>query len=99
MVDDDIDVRDWNDVAWALATRMDAGRDSVVISNTPIDYLDFASPESGLGGKLGLDATRKIGAETKREWGRTLVMSPEVKTRVDALWPKLAGALSGKGGA
>jgi len=81
VVDDDIDVRDWKDVAWALATRMDAGRDAVVVDNSPIDYLDFASPRSRLGGKLGLDATRKIGAETTREWGRTLVMSPEVRKR------------------
>lgn len=94
VVDDDIDVRDWKDVAWALATRMDAARDTVVVSNTPIDYLDFASPESGLGGKLGLDATKKIGAETTREWGRTLVMSSEVKARVDAIWPRLSHELS-----
>ena len=94
VVDDDIDVRSWTDVAWALATRMDASRDTVVVSNTPIDYLEFASPESGLGGKLGIDATRKIGTETTREWGRTLVMSPEVKARVDAIWPKLPRALS-----
>jgi 4-hydroxy-3-polyprenylbenzoate decarboxylase len=94
VVDEDIDVRDWKDVAWALATRMDAARDTVVVPNTPIDYLDFASPESGLGGKLGLDATRKIGAETTREWGRTLVMSSEVKKRVDAMWPRLSRALS-----
>ena len=99
VVDDDIDVRDWKDVAWALATRMDAGRDTVVVRNTPIDYLDFASPEAGLGGKLGLDATRKIGAETTREWGRTLVMSPEVRKRVDAMWPRLKRALAGGSGA
>ncbi len=94
VVDEDIDVRDWKDVAWALATRMDAARDTVVVANTPIDYLDFASPEPGLGGKLGLDATRKIGAETTREWGRTLVMSPEVTKRVDAIWPRLERALA-----
>ncbi len=94
VVDEDINVRDWKDVAWALATRMDASRDSVVVPGTPIDYLDFASPEPGLGGKLGLDATRKIGAETKREWGRVLDMSPEVKARVDAAWPRLARALA-----
>ncbi len=94
VVDEDINVRDWKDVAWALATRMDASRDSVVVPGTPIDYLDFASPEPGLGGKLGLDATRKIGAETKREWGRVLDMSPEVKARVDAAWPRLSRALA-----
>lgn len=69
-VDGDIDVKSWPDVIWALSTRFDASRDLVVIDNTPIDYLDFASPKSGLGGKLGLDATNKIGAETDREWGR-----------------------------
>ncbi len=94
VVDDDIDVRDWKDVAWALATRMDAARDTVVVANTPIDYLDFASPEPGLGGKLGLDATRKIGAETTREWGRTLAMSSEVMKRVDEVWPRLQRALA-----
>ncbi|RBP12272.1 3-octaprenyl-4-hydroxybenzoate decarboxylase [Roseiarcus fermentans] len=95
VVDDDIDVRSWTDVAWALATRMDASRDTVVVSNTPIDYLDFASPDSGLGGKLGLDATKKIGTETTREWGRTLAMSPEVGKRVDAMWPKLLRTIGG----
>ena len=95
VVDEDIDARSWTDVAWALATRMDASRDAVVVSNTPIDYLDFASPLSGLGGKLGLDATRKIGTETSREWGRVLHMAPEVVRKVDAMWPTLAHALSG----
>jgi 4-hydroxy-3-polyprenylbenzoate decarboxylase len=90
VVDEDIDVRDWRDVAWALATRLDASRDVMVTPNTPIDYLDFASPEPGLGGKLGLDATRKIGAETRREWNRTLAMAPDVKKRVDAIWPLLS---------
>ena len=89
VVDEDINVRDWNDVAWALATRMDASRDLMRIDNTPIDYLDFASPESGLGGKLGLDATNKIGAETKREWGRVLGMSKDVADKVDAMWPTI----------
>jgi 4-hydroxy-3-polyprenylbenzoate decarboxylase len=74
VVDDDIDPRDWSDIAWALATRMDPSRDLTVIDRTPIDYLDFASPEAGLGGKLGLDATTKIGTETRREWGRVLDM-------------------------
>ena len=74
---------------WALSTRFDASRDLVVVENTPIDYLDFASPKSGLGGKLGLDATTKIGAETDREWGRVLAMSPEVKARIDGIWASL----------
>jgi 4-hydroxy-3-polyprenylbenzoate decarboxylase len=90
IVDEDINVRDWRDVAWALATRMDASRDVMVVRNTPIDYLDFASPEPGLGGKLGLDATRKISAETRREWGTTLRMAPEVEKRVEAIWPRLS---------
>jgi 4-hydroxy-3-polyprenylbenzoate decarboxylase len=93
-VDDDINPRDWADVAWALATRMDASRDVLTLENTPIDYLDFASPEPGLGGKLGLDATKKIGAETRREWGRTLAMSPDVGRRIDALWPRIASDLA-----
>ncbi len=74
---------------WALATRFDASRDVTVIEGTPIDYLDFASPRSGLGGKLGLDATNKIGAETDRDWGRVLEMSPEVVGQVDAIWAGL----------
>jgi 4-hydroxy-3-polyprenylbenzoate decarboxylase len=89
VVDDDIDVRSGADLMWALATRVDPGRDLLVLENTPIDYLDFASPEAGLGGKLGIDATTKIGAETRREWGRPLVMSAEIRARVDALWPRL----------
>ncbi|WP_117195297.1 UbiD family decarboxylase [Rhizobium terrae] len=88
-VDPDIDVRSWPDVMWAISTRFDAGRDLMVVDNTPIDYLDFASPRSGLGGKLGLDATTKIGAETTREWGRTIEMSQEVIERVDGLWASL----------
>ncbi|WP_438754544.1 UbiD family decarboxylase [Pararhizobium sp. O133] len=85
-VDGDIDVRNWADVIWALSTRFDASRDLMVVDRTPIDYLDFASPQSGLGGKLGLDATTKIGTETDREWGRPLAMAPEVVARVDSLW-------------
>lgn len=88
-VDPDIDVRNWSDVMWALATRFDAPRDLVVIADAPIDYLDFASARPGLGGKLGLDATTKIGAETNREWGRVLEMSPEVIAGVDAMWSEL----------
>lgn len=89
VVDDDIDPRRWEDVSWAIATRFDPSRDLTVIERTPIDYLDFASPVSGLGGKLGIDATTKIGAETSREWGRVLTMTPEVERRIDAIWPRL----------
>ena len=88
-VDGDIEVKSWPDVIWALSTRFDAGRDLMVVDKTPIDYLDFASPKSGLGGKLGLDATTKIGTETDREWGRPLSMSSEVIARVDTLWNAL----------
>jgi 4-hydroxy-3-polyprenylbenzoate decarboxylase len=80
VVDDDIDPRDWNDVAWAMATRMDPGRDLTVLEGTPMDYLDFASPRAGLAGKMGIDATTKIGSETTREWGRVMAMSPEAET-------------------
>jgi 4-hydroxy-3-polyprenylbenzoate decarboxylase len=76
-------------VIWALATRFDAPRDLTVIPDTPIDYLDFASAKAGLGGKMGLDATRKIGPETEREWGEVLAMSPEVEQRVDRMWASL----------
>lgn len=89
VVDEDVDARDWKEVIWAITTRMDPVRDTVLIENTPIDYLDFASPVSGLGGKMGLDATNKMPGETTREWGRPIRMSPEVKTRVDELWPQL----------
>lgn len=89
VVDDDIDVRSGADVLWAISTRADASRDLTLLERTPIDYLDFASPEPGLGGKLGLDATRKIGEETRREWGRTLMMSADVQARVNKLWPTL----------
>jgi len=88
-VDPDIDVRRWEDVIWALSTRFDASRDMLVMDDTPIDYLDFASPKAGLGGKLGLDATTKIGPETDRDWGQVLAMTPEVRARIDALWPDL----------
>jgi 4-hydroxy-3-polyprenylbenzoate decarboxylase len=100
VVDDDIDVRDWSDVSWALATRMDPSRDAMLIQNTPIDYLDFASSGEGVGGKLGLDATNKVGAETGREWGRKLSMTSDVSQRIDALWPRLGLRAGGiKGGA
>jgi 4-hydroxy-3-polyprenylbenzoate decarboxylase len=89
IVDDDVNTRDWKDVIWALTTRMDPQRDTVLIDNTPIDYLDFASPVSGLGSKMGLDATNKWPGETKRQWGRPIRMNETVKARVDALWESL----------
>jgi 4-hydroxy-3-polyprenylbenzoate decarboxylase len=89
VTDDDVDVRNWQDVIWAMTTRMDPDRDTVIIRNTPIDYLDFASPVSGLGSKIGFDATNKWRGETDREWGRPISMDPEVKARIDALWPEL----------
>jgi 4-hydroxy-3-polyprenylbenzoate decarboxylase len=89
VTDDDIDARDWKDVIWAMTTRMDPARDSVIAENTPIDYLDFASPVSGLGGKIGFDATNKWQGETDREWGRPIAMSDEVKQRVDEIWDEL----------
>ncbi len=92
VVDPDIDIRSWPDVMWAISTRADPVRDLVTITDTPIDYLDFASPKPGLGGKLGIDATNKIAPETEREWGRVLTMSPEVVQRVDAIWDRLTGA-------
>ena len=96
VVDDDIDARDWKDVMWAVATRMDPARDTLVVENTPIDYLDFASPESGLGSKIGLDATAKWPPETRREWGRAIRMAPEVVARIDAIWSELGLPGSGK---
>lgn len=89
VTDDDVDVRNWEDVIWAMTTRMDPARDSVIIENTPIDYLDFASPVSGLGSKIGFDATTKFPAESTREWGRPISMSDEVKSRIDAMWDEL----------
>ncbi|MGZ0189984.1 MAG: UbiD family decarboxylase [Alphaproteobacteria bacterium] len=89
VVDDDINARDWKDVMWAVSTRMDPARDITVIEHTPIDYLDFASPESGLGSKIGLDATDKWAPETKREWGRKLEMDKAVVQRVTDMWPSL----------
>lgn len=89
VVDEDIDARDWKDVMWALSTRMDPVRDIVTVENTPIDYLDFASPVSGLGGKLGLDATNKMGGETDREWGRQIRMDEDVVQKVTDMWEKL----------
>ena len=89
VVDDDINVRDWKDVIWAISTRMDPVRDITLLESTPIDYLDFASPVSGLGGKMGLDATNKLPPETNREWGRKLRMSPEVTEKITKIWGEL----------
>jgi 4-hydroxy-3-polyprenylbenzoate decarboxylase len=89
VVDADIDARQWADVAWAISTRMDPSRDLMLLERTPIDYLDFASPEAGLGGKLGIDATTKIGTETTREWGRVIAMDPSVTERVEGIWSRL----------
>ena len=89
VVDDDINTRQWEDVIWAITTRMDPVRDTVLIANTPIDYLDFASPVSGMGSKMGFDATNKWEAETTRKWGTPIEMSAEVKKRVDQLWKEL----------
>ncbi|HEU4441608.1 MAG TPA: 3-octaprenyl-4-hydroxybenzoate decarboxylase, partial [Burkholderiales bacterium] len=87
--DDDVDVRDWKEVIWALTTRVDPARDTTLVENTPIDYLDFASPVSGLGSKMGIDATSKWPGESQRRWGRPIVMDAEVKRRVDAMWQDL----------
>jgi 4-hydroxy-3-polyprenylbenzoate decarboxylase len=89
VVDDDIDTRNWEDVIWAITTRMDPARDTTLIENTPIDYLDFASPVAGLGSKMGLDATNKWPGETQREWGSSISMDKDVKSRIDALWDEL----------
>ena len=89
VTDEDIDIRNWEDVIWAITTRMDPTRDTVMIDNTPIDYLDFASPVSGLGSKMGLDATNKMPGETQREWGEPIQMDPAVKQRIDSLWAEL----------
>ena len=89
IVDEDVDARDWKEVVWAITTRMDPARDTVLVENTPIDYLDFASPVAGLGSKMGLDATNKMAGETSREWGRPIAMDAAVKARVDAMWKDL----------
>jgi 4-hydroxy-3-polyprenylbenzoate decarboxylase len=89
VTDEVIDIRNWEDVIWAITTRMDPTRDTVMIDNTPIDYLDFASPVSGLGSKMGLDATNKLPGETNREWGQPIVMDSDVKQRIDELWDEL----------
>jgi 4-hydroxy-3-polyprenylbenzoate decarboxylase len=89
VTDDDVDARNWEDVIWAITTRTDPARDITLIENTPIDYLDFASPVSGLGSKMGLDATNKWEGETTREWGTPIVMSADVKQKVDSIWQEL----------
>ena len=89
VVDDDVNTREWNDVIWAITTRMDPARDTTLVENTPIDYLDFASPVSGLGSKMGMDATSKWPGETEREWGRPIAMDEAVKRRVDEIWDEL----------
>jgi 4-hydroxy-3-polyprenylbenzoate decarboxylase len=89
VVDEDVDVRDWKEVIWALTTRVDPARDTLVVENTPIDYLDFASPVSGLGSKMGIDATNKWPGETSRKWGTPITMDQQVKARVDRLWQSL----------
>ena len=89
VVDDDVNIRDWKDVIWAMTTRMDPSRDTTLVENTPIDYLDFASPVSGLGSKMGLDATNKWPGETQREWGQPIQMTESIKQRVDEIWNDL----------
>ena len=89
VTDDDVNIRDWKEVIWALTTRVDAARDTVMVENTPIDYLDFASPVAGLGSKMGIDATGKWPGETSREWGRPIVMDEAVRRRVDEIWSGL----------
>ena len=89
IVDDDIDVKDWKEVIWAMTTRVDPTRDTTLINNTPIDYLDFASPVSGLGSKMGIDATNKLPGETDREWGTPIVMNDDVIQRIDDIWQEL----------
>jgi len=96
VTDEDVDVRNWEDVIWAMTTRMDPRRDSVFIDNTPIDYLDFASPVAGLGSKVGMDATNKWEGETDREWGSSIQMSDDVKAKVDDLWDSLGITLPGR---
>jgi 4-hydroxy-3-polyprenylbenzoate decarboxylase len=89
VVDDDIDIRNWEEVIWALSTRVDPSRDTSLIENTPIDYLDFASPVSGLGSKMGIDATNKLPGETQREWGEPIIMDEDVINKIDEIWNQL----------
>jgi 4-hydroxy-3-polyprenylbenzoate decarboxylase len=87
VTDDDIDARNWQDVIWAISTRVDPARDVTMVEHTPIDYLDFASPESGLGSKMGIDATNKWPPETKRDWGEKIRMNEDIIERVSERWP------------
>ncbi len=89
VTDADVNIRDWKDVIWAITTRSDPVRDTTLVDRTPIDYLDFASPISGLGGKMGIDATNKWPGETDREWGQTITMEPQVEQRMADLWSRL----------
>ena len=89
VTDEDVNIRHWKDVIWAITTRMDPIRDTVMLDQTPIDYLDFASPISGLGSKMGIDATNKLPGETQREWGKPIAMTDSVKSRVDNIWESL----------
>ena len=89
VVDDDVNIRDWKEVIWALTTRVDAARDTLIVENTPIDYLDFASPVSGLGSKMGIDATNKWPGETTREWGTPITRDAQVVARIDSIWKDL----------
>lgn len=93
VTDDDVNIRDWNDVIWALTTRIDPIRDITLVDNTPIDYLDFASPVSGLGSKMGIDATNKWEGETEREWGRLVEMDKNVSQKIDTIWPAILANL------
>jgi len=89
VVDEDVNTRDWQDVIWAMSTRVDPVRDFTFVENTPIDYLDFASPVSGLGSKVGIDATNKLPGETDREWGTPISMDEAVKEKIDQIWSSL----------
>jgi len=89
VTDDDVDIREWKEVVWAQTTRVDPARDTLIVSSTPIAYLDFASPVAGLGSKIGIDATNKWPGETSREWGRPIAMDPAVAARVEAIWQSL----------
>ena len=89
VVDDDVNIRDWKEVIWAITTRVDPVRDTTLVDHTPIDYLDFASPTSGLGGKMGLDATNKWPGETDRRWGEPISMDDATRRKVDSLWSDL----------
>jgi len=92
VTDEDVNIRDWKEVVWAITTRVDPVRDTTLVDHTPIDYLDFASPVSGLGGKMGLDATNKWPGETQREWGRSIRMDDDVQQRMRALFDRLDAA-------